>query len=78
MVSFAASAVAGLVFTIFVGPVQAFMRNPRTAAVAGVGVGAVGVLLLLTLYAMTNNEVPLPREAAEQVDFNTFQPPTFQ
>lgn len=78
MVGFAASAVAGLVFTIFVAPVQAFMRNPRTATITGIGVGALGVLLLITLHAMNTNDVPLPREAAEQVNFNAFTPPTFQ
>lgn len=78
MLGFAASAVAGLVFTIFIGPAQAFMRNPRTASIAGVGLGAAGVLLLLTLHAMTSNDVPLPREAAEQSSFTSYQPPTFE
>jgi len=75
MVGFGASAVAGLVFTIFIGPVQAFMRNPKTASIAGVGIAIAFVGLLLTLRAMTGGEVVMPREAMEQADFNAFQPP---
>jgi hypothetical protein len=78
MLGFGASAVAGLFFTIFIGPVQAFMRNPRTAAITGVAVGVLFVLLLITLRAMTTADVAVPREALEQADFNAFQPPRIQ
>mmetsp|Transcript_18264 Transcript_18264/g.45382 ORF Transcript_18264/g.45382 Transcript_18264/m.45382 type:complete len:150 (+) Transcript_18264:2-451(+) len=77
MIGFGASATLGLFYTIFIGPVQAFMRNPRTSAIAAVGVGIFGVLLLLTLRAMFTGEVDLPREVVEQADFNSFQPPQF-
>mmetsp|Transcript_19113 Transcript_19113/g.51405 ORF Transcript_19113/g.51405 Transcript_19113/m.51405 type:complete len:152 (-) Transcript_19113:377-832(-) len=77
MVGFGASAVAGLIFTIFVGPVQAFMRNPKTASIAGVGLGIAGLLLIITLRAMTDGDVGvMPREAVDQADnFNSFVAP---
>jgi hypothetical protein len=76
MVGFGASAVAGLFFTIFVGPVQAFMRNPRTATITGAGLAVLFVLLLLTLNAMFNADIIIPPEANNQADtFNAYQPP---
>lgn len=80
MLGFGASAVAGLVFTIFIGPIQAFMRNPKTGAIAGVVLAALAVGLGVTLSAMLGADTSdMPREAVQQADsFNDFVPPRIE
>mmetsp|Transcript_21781 Transcript_21781/g.73276 ORF Transcript_21781/g.73276 Transcript_21781/m.73276 type:complete len:147 (-) Transcript_21781:79-519(-) len=75
MLGFGASAVAGLVFTIFIGPIQAFSKNPKTAGITAAALAVVAVALLVTLRSMTGGDPGMPREAVEQAGFADFVPP---